>query len=324
MPEKPFFLITIDTEGDDVWSKPANVGTRNSLFLPRFQELCEQFGFRPTYLVNYEMAMCSDFQRFGREILRRDAAEIGMHLHAWNAPPLKPIAPDEYQYLPFLTDYPPEVMREKVEFQTKLLKDVFEVVPVSHRAGRWGFDERYSRILSECGYQVDCSVTPGVSWKKKQQNAPGWNGPDYRNSPDQPYWICLEGSNGESSLLELPVTLYRSANWSWARPEVLRRALNRVQPEFEWLRPTGRNLRSMLNVLSRVISENRSYAQFMLHSSELMPGGSPMFRTPNSIERLYADLKSLFAAAARSFSGSTLSQYRSWYCSTASHTKLLS
>ena len=36
---------------------------------------------------------------------------------------------------------------------------------------------------------------------------------------------------------------------------------------------------------------------FMLHSSELMPGGSPTFRDEGAIEHLYRELNAIFARA---------------------------
>ena len=45
---RPFFLITIDTEGDDLWSHPRNITTKNARYLPRFQKLCESYGFNTT------------------------------------------------------------------------------------------------------------------------------------------------------------------------------------------------------------------------------------------------------------------------------------
>ena len=58
------FIITVDTEGDDIWSRPHEITTRNASFLPRFQSLCERFGFKPVYLANYEMAMSEAFVEF--------------------------------------------------------------------------------------------------------------------------------------------------------------------------------------------------------------------------------------------------------------------
>ena len=66
---KPFFLITIDTEGDNLWSHHKNITTLNAKFIPRFQDLCESYGLKPTYLVNYELA-CSDvFKEFGLNLI---------------------------------------------------------------------------------------------------------------------------------------------------------------------------------------------------------------------------------------------------------------
>src|SRR5262249_27520587 len=65
---KTAFLITIDTEGDDIWGHPDRITTENSRFLPRFQRLCQEHGFKPTYLVNYEMAIDPRFQEFGRSV----------------------------------------------------------------------------------------------------------------------------------------------------------------------------------------------------------------------------------------------------------------
>jgi hypothetical protein len=53
---------------------------------------------------------------------------------------------------------------------------------------------------------------------------------------------------------------------------------------------------------------NASCVQFMLHSSELMPGGSPTFRSANSIERLYENLEILFAELSVWCRGMTLSE----------------
>ena len=87
------FIITVDTEGDDLWSRPREITTRNARYLPRFQKACERFGLKPVYLTNYEMAMADDFAEFARDVSARGAGEIGMHLHAWNSPPLDRIDP---------------------------------------------------------------------------------------------------------------------------------------------------------------------------------------------------------------------------------------
>jgi hypothetical protein len=136
----PAFLITIDTEGDNLWSRPACVTTDNSRFLPRFQSLCERYGLKPTYLVNHEMANCPVFREFGRDVLGRAAGEIGMHLHAWDSPPLTSLTDNDANFHPYLIEYPVSAIHDKVISITRLLEDVFQVPIRGHRAGRWGFD----------------------------------------------------------------------------------------------------------------------------------------------------------------------------------------
>lgn len=311
---RPSFLITIDTEGDDLWSRPSGkVGTQNALFLPRFQALCERYGFKPTYLTNYEMAMSEAYCEFARDAVSRGTAEVGMHLHAWDSPPERPLTAEDHRHHPFLVDYPLEAMREKVAFMTQLLSDKFGVAMRSHRAGRWAFDERYAALLVDYGYCVDCSVTPGVSWAEAT-GAPGRVGTDYTHFPEQPYFLDLQDISrpGDSNLLELPMTIGRSA-WHRANPKVydglLGKVLRRVSPELCWLRPNGRNLPGMIKLVDQCAADGREHLEFMLHSSEFMPGGSPVFPDEASIERLYEHMDALFAHIASRFSGATLSEF---------------
>jgi hypothetical protein len=57
------FIITVDTEGDNLWEykKGPPIGTENAKYLPRFQSLCEKYGFKPVYFTNYEMASSDTF-----------------------------------------------------------------------------------------------------------------------------------------------------------------------------------------------------------------------------------------------------------------------
>jgi hypothetical protein len=65
----------------------------------------------------------------------------------------------------------------------------------------------------------------------------------------------------------------------------------------------------LLRILQRAVRERRRYVQFALHSSELMPGGSPRFPTTKSIENLYVSLEMLFSQAATKFVGATLGEF---------------
>jgi hypothetical protein len=315
---KPSFLITIDTEGDNLWAQPREITTRNSNFLPRFQSLCERFGFQPTYLTNYEMAMCPVFREFAADALRRGKAEVGMHLHAWNSPPVAPLTADDFAHQPFLIEYPVSIMREKIVFMTRLLEDTFQTAIHSHRAGRWSFNKQYARILVENGYRTDCSVTPLISWKASLGDPNQSGGTDFSAFPRRPYFMDLDdiGRPGDSPLLELPMTivslepaLAASARRRLNPRSWLARALGRLYPPVAWLRPDGSNVRTMTRIVKKAAAERSACVEFMLHSSEFMPGGSPTFPTEASIEQLYEHLEETFALASLNFAGATLSEF---------------
>lgn len=315
--KKKFFIITIDTEGDNLWSKPDLVTTRNSNYLPRFQALCESLGLRPTYLVNYEMAECPVFREFGNSALEKDTAEIGMHLHAWNSPPIVPLTDDDNMHQPYLVEYPEEIMRDKINRITDILEDNFSMKMTSARSGRWAFNETYARLLNDRGYLVDCSVTPHVSWRRYPGDPRGNGGTDYDAFPEKSYFIDLDdiSRKGDSNLLEVPVTIRIPPPWQnslfscFGKGSIPWKILNRLFTHERWLRPNGKNLNLMIGLLKQVMEEDTDYVQFMMHSPELMPGGSPTFPRKDGIEKLYSDLERLFKMAISQFTGCTFNEY---------------
>ena len=314
--EKPFFLITIDTEGDDLWAAPAVVETENAAYLPRFQSLCERYDFKPTWLTNYEMASSAVFVEFAREALARGAAEVGTHLHAWNSPPLVPLGDGTGGPAPYLTEFPDAVVKAKLIFMTDLLEETFGIKMCSHRGGRWALDEHCAKILAELDYLVDTTVTPGWSWRQH----PGGYAPgrDYTKFSSLPYFIDTDDISraGDSRLLEAPMTIlpprFEALHHFLPKGGIAGRITHRLLPQ-PWLRPNGRNLSQMQRVLDCCREEQRPYAMFMLHSSELMPGGSPTFKTERSIEQLYDSLEALFESAQAPYRGGTLSEFYSAY-----------
>lgn len=324
----PAFIITIDTEGDNLWQRPEPGTTRNAEYLERFQLICEQHGLRPTWLVDYDMLQERVFRDFAADVLKRNVAEVGMHLHAWRSPPCAPLTSNDFVTHPYLTEYSTRIMRQKIHALTVLLEDELGRKVVSHRAGRWGFDERYAELLLEEGYTVDCSVTPLVSWRSALGDPAGAGGNDYTAFPHQPYWVDLSdiSRSGDSPLLEVPMTVL-------PRKLSLPSCLNPVLDRFGlrdrdlgwrvrtsaipplWLRPEPGNLDQLLRIVRRVLSERRTHAEFMLHSSELMPAGSPTFETREAIERLYGDLTELFSVVTEAFVPMTLSEFRCAFAS---------
>ncbi|HEJ8058315.1 polysaccharide deacetylase family protein [Serratia marcescens] len=310
---KPAFLITIDTEGDNLWQNHDRIATENTRFLPRFQALCEKYAFKPVYLTNYEMAMDPAYVEFARDVIARGAGEVGMHLHAWNSPPLTPLTDDDWRYKPYLIEYPADQIRAKVDHMTKLLEDAFQTKMLSHRAGRWAFNEYYASLLLEYGYQVDCSVTPRVNWQFSPGNPQGNGGTDYSRFPSQAYFIDPQNiaKPGASALLEVPMSIQykHSALMNAFKQGYDRLRGKRRSPSVNWLRPSGGNVAKMISVAEASLAQGHDYVEFMLHSSEFMPGGSPTFKTEQDIEVLYRDLEQLFDWLQQRTVGMTLAEY---------------
>lgn len=312
---KKYFIITIDTEGDNLWhwKYGDKITSKNARFLPRFQFLCEEYGFKPVYLTNYEMAIEPYFVSMAKEALRKGTCEIGMHLHAVNNPPVDyKINVDNPHNFPYLIEYPDDVMEAKIAFQTRLLEKTFGRKIVTHRAGRWAMDKRYEELLLKYGYQIDCSTTPGIDWSSTAGITNGSMGTNYDESKSTPYFL-----DKDNRLLEVPITTKHIRKGFLKETSVrgvLRFVKHTVLGRTFWLRPTGENLDEMLFLLDHDLKNNESdYIMFMLHSSEFMPGGSPTFLNEKAIETLYEHIRIVFDKASKYYEGITLEEYARKY-----------
>ena len=305
MKKNKYFIISVDTEGDNQWDNAHEISTENTYYLPRFQELCEKSGFKPVWLTTYEMAENADYVTYMKKKQNDGFCEIGMHLHAWSTPPEYQIHQKTDQR-PFLVEYPETVMRQKIMNMTDLLRDRFGKMPVSHRSGRWIMNEKYYSILAEMGYLVDCSVTPLISWKNTQ-GATGICGCDYSNAPENPYFR-------NDGILEIPVTIRKMHFFN--RDKVtdlytaLRETRNLLTGVDQWMRPFDTQSGLGMDYLLKKVNAECGDILFTLHSSELMPGGSPIFKTRVDIEILYGIIAETFAKArSMGYVGCTMREY---------------
>lgn len=305
--KKKKLLITIDTEGDNLWTwkNGDSITTENTLYLQRFQNLCNDFGFKTTWLTNYEMIQDSRYVKFARDVVEAKTGEVGMHLHAWNCPPEYEL-PVEQKGQPYLIEYPEEIMEKKIRYMTDIIKEKIGVRPIAHRAGRWAINQKYYELLEKYGYLVDCSVTPNINWNKSVGQTEGVVGSDYSKFPEAPYMV--------RNILEIPMTIRKVKRYF--KPERLTikkiacSAVKTIIGVELWFRPNGYNLEKMLYLATRIYeSQSDDYIMFMIHSSELMPGGSPTFNTEKSIDKLYDDLTKLFEKLSVGFEGCTLHEY---------------
>ena len=305
------FIITVDTEGDNLWlpyqtgSGHRNITTENAKYLVRFQELCEEYGFKPTYLTNYEMAIDENFINLGKKGLLDGKLEIGMHMHAWNSPPIYDLPFNPYGHNAYAGEYPNDILEEKMTVLTELLTERFETEIVSHRGGRWFLDDKVLQILVKLGYKSDCSVTPSVSWDNAIGNR--ITGNDYQKFPRGVFDLSIFFDIPPKELIEIPMTITDAPPFSLRIPSGLKDLKSMFDNKKIWLRPNGYNLYNMIWIVRNCDFE---YLEFMIHSSELMPGGSPNFKTKKSIENLYNHIILLFKELVnQGWQGKTLKEY---------------
>lgn len=297
---KKYFIITVDTEGDNLWASHRGepITTRNTYFLPRFQNLCNEYGFKPVYLTNYEMACDLDFAAEAKQWLLANQCEIGLHVHGWNNPPYYPLGGEKYAHA-YLYEFPEQIIKEKLLVTQNIIKENFGVTPVSHRAGKWAMNDVYFNVLNEIGIKVDCSYCPGVDWSSTIGATKG--GADYTHIPHNPQW--------KSGILEVPMTI-RTGRWKGEQK--LKRIIKTFLRGYPvWLRPATSSLKQMKRLVDYVdLFSRQDYLMFMVHSSELMPGGSPYFVDENAIEKEYDTMKELFEyVSKKGYVGCTLKAY---------------
>lgn len=301
------FIISIDTEGDNQWDFGSDLTVENIKFVPRFQNLCEKYHIKPTYLVTSEV--CND--DFAKEIFsdywKKETAEVGSHLHVWTTPPF--LDQDGYRSNDashgFANELPVDILSDKLKCLTEQVNSAFGKRPESFRSGRYGFNENVARILVNNGYLIDSSVTPLLSWSGYKGIPGGEGGPDFIDC--NPFPFRYDFPSG--SLMEIPVTIlptrfplnrfenlsryfFRNVDHN-VLLKVFRKLFFKDQPL--WYRP---NPWMTMNHFEELIDESMRiklpYIVMMFHSSELMPGCSIYRPDNNSIEKLYDLLESFF------------------------------
>ena len=120
-----YFLITIDTEGDNLWNKNKIIGTDNAKYLDSFRTYVMTLATNlPTLQILKWLNL--SFQDFGKLNIKDNRAEIGLHIQAWNSPPAYKLTKDDFKFHPFLIEYPTEIISEKINYLTSFLEDTLK------------------------------------------------------------------------------------------------------------------------------------------------------------------------------------------------------
>jgi len=283
----PFFL-TVDTEGDNIWEKPNNITSINTTKLYRFQNLCEMYNIKPIYLTNYEACINPQYQKFIE--LHKDNLEVGLHLHAWNSPPNYKLTENDYLHQPYLHEYPSEIIEEKINFMVKLLKDTFKINIISHRGGRYSINSEIFQILLDNGIQIDCSVVPGIDWSSSMGDPDSLGGPNFKDNSSEVNYIY-------KNMLEIPVSTYRINKYidSLETFNFLKKVLSKAcNYKTSILRSKVSNLQELKKIVNWNLKNKNTHLEYIIHSSELMEGFSPLISSKKEEEIFYENLELFF------------------------------
>jgi hypothetical protein len=307
---KPAFIITIDTEPDNQWTYLTYDRMENLRFIPRFQELCERYDFKPVYLTEYHVAKDPFFIEYISSKVHEGKCEIGAHLHSWSTPPISPLTDNDCREKPFLIDFRKNIMRSKFANLAELLRNTFNTEIISHRSGRWAFSTEYLEILKEFGFKIDCSVLPKHILSPSSVVIDGEK-VDFTSCPNVKYEMSLTDFTrpGSSGVFEVPLTVYDEHPILRTLSAKISTRISNRRFGLTKLRPERGNLPDLLKIISDAERRKSDYIEFMLHSSEFMPGCSLAFPDEESIENMYDDLSVLFDAISKNFQGKTLREY---------------
>jgi hypothetical protein len=291
MSQPLYLIITIDVEEEGLFSGTyprSGAGVANVAEMARLEFVHQEFGFPLTLLATYPVAQ----DPAAREVLfswqQERGAEIGVHLHPWNTPPFSDLPLPE----PIATaKLPLTLVEAKLKTLVDSLTENFPGPPRSFRMGRFDWSAGLLDLLPGCGLRVDSSMVPLTFKGEGRQNF---------LAPPDPFWLDISASPG-ARLLEAPVTMvpvfkgsaqavHRLAGWlpGKAGQALLSRyrfvGAAGIHPA--WFPQISMRLAASLHRRrgGRVLT-------LFLHSSELLPGGSPDFPDAGAVDRLVAKLR---------------------------------
>ena len=302
---RPVLAVVVDTEEEFDWAgdfdpEANQVGHMENIGC--FQEIANDYGVRPAYLVTYPIVNRPEGYHKLLEYLDRDQAVLGAHLHPWVTPP-KVEAINRRNSYP--GNLPPDLEREKLAVLTERIRAVTGREPKVYKAGRYGLGPGTHRALAELGYEVDTSPAPPMDFS-------GDGGPDYSSHSTDPFWPGQPGG-----LLCLPCTGAFTGVFGSAAPAVysvcrvsplglLRipgilarlRLLDRVR-----LTPEGYSLSDLIRLTRYCYARGTRVFSFNLHSSTIQPRAGHYVQNDDELQRFLHVIRAYFEFFARELNG---------------------
>jgi hypothetical protein len=300
-----WFTITVDTEEEWDWSSgypTQSQSVSNIHALPRFHQACSDRGVPVTYFTNHTVLSQPETRSIIQRIHATGMAEIGLHIHPWNTPPLAPQAAVPIRHS-FLANLPREEALAKLNSVYESFENSNLPVPTSYRGGRYSTSPWIQEYLVQKGCRADASILPYTTWIDD-------GAPDFRDRDPLPVRRFEPG--WRQALWEIPLTLaFTRRPWGWWRwlyqlgeksPWRQLRCIGIAERLF--VRRIWMNLEHDLGerateLLSVIRKTDLPHVNITLHSSSLKVLCSPYSATSDDVERIYRRLDAILTVLQR-------------------------
>jgi hypothetical protein len=293
---RPILTVVVDTEEEFDWSSDFSrhaIGVGHLRQIERLQQVFDEFGIRPDYVVDYPVAAQDEGALPLKAIADSGRAEIGAHLHPWVTPPFEESVNARNSYPGNL---PRELEKRKLEQLASTIGTALGVRPRVYKAGRYGFGRNTAAILEELGFEVDLSFFPPFDLRED-------GGPDYARCGAEPRWL-----GRERRLLALPMTgayvgyvrtaahpIYQIASHPALRPARLPGLLARLRViDRLRLSPEGYTPEEHRRLTRFLLRRGLRTFTFGLHSPSILPGCTPYVRTGRDLTALLESCRRYF------------------------------
>jgi hypothetical protein len=296
-------VITIDTEEDD-WSDYSrdDCAVTHTPEIASLQELFDEFGVRPTYLVTYPVVVSEEAATLLDSIQSTGRCEIGSHCHPWNT---RPFEEEMNEKNSMLSNLPGELQYKKMLTLDTAIEERFGTKPVSFRCGRWGYNGDVAENLLKLGYRVDTSITAYTDWTMYQ-------GPDFSEIEPRSFRFTADDIYREITdgpLLEVPATVGFLQNDFERSNSILRTIKNTPLKSMRLegimyrlnilnkvaLSPELAGGREMIRLTKSLIRNEFKVINMFFHSPSLKKGLTPFVSSDDDEQRFFASIREFLA-----------------------------
>ncbi len=315
----PALLVSIDTEEEFDWDRPAAAQVprvTHTAELERLQDLCDDVGVRPTYVVDYPLLTDAPTVDVLRRLQQRGTCEIGGHLHPWVNPP---VVETDHPRNTYLCNLPLSLQEEKLGRLNEAFTSALDCQPTCFKAGRYGLSPETAQLLLRFGYRVDCSAVAYTSFTDD-------DGPDFRHITNKPFYWENQG------LLEVPCSVAYSRfsqDWSHALHQRLSsdpwRAMRMIGVLWHtrllrkiFLSPEVHQGANLKLAMSALVASAAPVLHLSFHSPSLAPGHTPYVRDIAQRDAFLATIRDVLTYARRELGATsyTLSEFAALFSGT--------